>query len=66
MKPTIKRHAIALAVIVIFLAVCLLVEWAAIVIPAAALTLAGALLVGWVLTEKDFQNGKEAVRHGRK
>ena len=66
MKPTIKRHAIALAIIVIFLAVCLLVEWAAIVIPAAALALAGALLVGWVLTEKDFQNGKEAVRHGRK
>lgn len=66
MKPTIKRHTIALAAVITFLAVCLLVEWAAIVIPAAALTLAGALLVGWVLTEKDFQNGKEAVRHGRK
>lgn len=66
MKPTIKRHAIALAVIVIFLAVCLLVEWAAIVIPAVALAVGLALAVGFALTESDFQTGKEAARRGRK
>lgn len=66
MKPTIKRHAIALAAIVTFLAVCLLVEWAAIVIPAVALAVGLALLVGFALTESDFQTGKEAVRRGRK
>lgn len=66
MKPTIKRHALALAVIMIFLAVCLLVEWAAFVIPVASLVGGLALLVGFALTESDFQTGKEAVRRGRK
>lgn len=58
MKPIFKRDFFALLIIIMILAACLIVEWAAFHIPAILFVAGVMLLVLFAATEKGFRNGK--------
>lgn len=58
MKPIFKRNLSALFIIIMILAACLIVEWAAFHIPAILFVAGVVMLVLFAATEKGFRNGK--------
>ena len=58
MKPIIKRNLFALCIIIMILAACLFIEWAAFHIPAILFVAGVVMLVLFAATEKGFRNGK--------
>lgn len=58
MKPIFKRNLSALFIIIMILAACLFIEWAAFHIPAILFVAGVVMLVLFAATEKGFRNGK--------
>lgn len=58
MKPIFKRNLFALCIVIMILAACLFVEWAAFHIPAILFVVSFMFLVLFIATEKEFRNGK--------
>lgn len=58
MKPIIKRNLFAFFVVIMILAACLFIEWAAFHVPAILFVAGIVLLVLFIATEKGFRNGK--------
>lgn len=58
MKPIIKRNLFALCVVIMILAACLFIEWAAFHVPVILFVAGVMLMVLFIATEKGFHNGK--------
>ena len=58
MKPIIKRNLLAFCAVIMILAACLFVEWAAFHVPVILFVIGIFALVLFIATEKEFRNGK--------
>ena len=58
MKPIIKRNLFAICIVIMILAACLFVEWAAFHVPVILFVIGIYALILFAATEKGFKNGK--------